>query len=632
MVAAADNSSRVTTPGTPGFLPLWAMQGLPRNPPWQAHWDYLFLGLLVLFNVMALMNSGTMADLNRDLAETLRILGGEWLTAGPAIAQRMHNGPVWFYTLSLPLWVSREWWLVTLWSGLLISSIWPLTYLLGRMLHGRRLGLAFTAALALPSWFSVYDYVYSHPALIPAATVATLVLTVLWWQRPGSWRLLLAALMGSVAMHAHFSTFGLLLFLLVLAVIQQWRDGFSVLALPAFLLGALIPWAPYLLEQGQGGFGEISSAMGYLGGFDLLANLRDLPATLFGYLIKGPWFALHFLSGWPVPVAGLFAALLVLLTVFGVSPWIRHSGDRGRGFWALGLLLALVFIGTTLIREFTPFYQILSLHVILAGLLATGWLLWMDQRHWLLLPVMALALILQLGEWRGISEDASEGVVFAPWSSLAILEQHPWGPMETRWWLAAKHRDVIAADICRGEADEVLLLGHLGAAVAVDGGVTVQMHCDAHRPRLWLQQGAGNLQLLAGISRHAARALGIDATDHDDGFYRLSRVRYQAVPEKPVPLAADYPPAFNITGVGARRQFMLQPDEILAVVNPLQSFITLPAPVVRWNRQVLQPVYSDGESHFYRCRVCTGDQPLTIEISPAVSDWVQVFSFPAAAQ
>ena len=638
MAQPGDDSARLSGIGSGRsqafrFLPDLTLQDTDRHPAWSQGWDWLFILLLMLVNVLALMHSSTMADLNRDLAETLRILRGEWVTAGPAIAQRMHNGPVWFYVLSVPLWISRQWWLVTLWSGLLIASVWPLVYLLGRQLHGRQLGLGFAAAMALPGWFSTYDYVYSHPALIPAMTAATLLAIAWWWQQPGLWRLLVTAFIGALAMHAHFSTFGLLLFLLFMLLVQmgQGRGSltYRVLAMPVLLLGLLIPWAPYLLDQGQAGFTELSSAAGYLGGFQPWENLQDLPATLFGYLLKGPWFALVFLADWQRWLAAVLAGLMVLLCIIGIVPWLRMATLRSPAMAAWVLLLGIVFIGTLLIREFTPFYQVLSLHVLLAGTLAIGWLAWMRKHDGLLVIVMLLAAVIQVAEWRSIADKAGEGVVFAPWSSLAILEQVPWGPLETRWWLAADHRDGLASGLCDTQADDALLLGHLGAAVAVDGGVTVQMQCGDQAPRLWFQQASGNPVLLAGISQFAAEALQLPRQDHADGFHRLARVRYQSLPAKAVPLARDYPPVFERTGQGAYRQFALESGEILAVVNPLQSFLTLPEPRLNWQGEALQPVFEDGESYFYRCPGCTAGQPVNIELSPEVSDWVQVFAFPA---
>lgn len=613
------------TPPVPAATP-----GTPSRPvAWPVYWDYALVAVLMLLQILALLNGSTMADLNRDLNAALAIVdGGEWVTAGPAIAHRMHNGPVWFYLLALPLWISRSWAVVTVWGALLVALVWPLAYALGRVLGGRLLGLALLTVVALPNWFAVYDLVYSHPALIPTTTLATLLATIAWWRRPSTGRLILAAFIASLGMHAHVSSIGVTVFLLVLVLWHWWHGGFRLGALLGFLLGSFILWLPYFLAQWLSGGNELAQAAGYAGDFRPWRNLLDWPATLYGHGVKGPWFALRYVAEWPVAMSLALAAGTAAVVAMGLAGlrWSRIPWPRAV---VLGLLPAVI-VATMLLRNFTPFYQTLSLQMVLAALIAVGWTHWLGRKPWLLAPLLLLALMVQLGEWRGTVAKVQRGVAVAPWSVLGDLGAPGWSSAAPRWWLASSQRDAAARQICDNPAPTTLLLGHLGHAVAADGGISVRLHCPRRVPLLRYQSQDTHALVVAGISRAAAAALGVSGFTSYDGFALLNTVRYAPAADAGVPLAQHYPPRLPPPAEqGMARPFPLRGDEILAVVNPVPELRGMAPPVVERGDLHLQPVYQDGQSFFYRCTDCREDQPLTVFLSPSAAPWVQLFAIAA---
>src|SRR5688572_22544033 len=107
--------------------------------------------VLVLLHLALFPYATLVTDSGRDLANAYAVAhGGPYPLYGPGLFGHWKLGPVWFWLLSLPLWVFGSITAAACFIGLLAAAKIPLAYLLGRRLLDGRLGLLAALIIALP--------------------------------------------------------------------------------------------------------------------------------------------------------------------------------------------------------------------------------------------------------------------------------------------------------------------------------------------------------------------------------------------------------------------------------------------------------------------------------------------------
>ena len=148
--------------------------------------------------------SAAIQDTARDVYYAYSIRHGLWFPMqGPVLGGAIHLGPVWFYVLSLPLFVSDGWLSVALFAAALSSLKFPLAFAVGRRALDARFGLLWACALALPGWSTFEQLIFFNPN--PAA--ACMLGGVLLWMRlreaPSAANAFALGLLLALSLHVH---------------------------------------------------------------------------------------------------------------------------------------------------------------------------------------------------------------------------------------------------------------------------------------------------------------------------------------------------------------------------------------------------------------------------------------------
>lgn len=583
----------------------------------------MFVALLWLVGATTLLYSGAMGDSNRDFHAALQILHhGHWPVAGPAIAHSFHYSALWFYVLALFSLVTKSWAGVAVLSGILISGVYPLMYVLGRSLGGRSLGLAATGLMALPSWASVYLLVYSHPAVVPAGAALAAVAAYWWWRKPSAWRAFCCGFAACVAVHAHIINLGLLLPLSVLLLTASLPLRRRVLACCLAGLGFSGLFIPYVVVEAMGGFAELKAGVAYASHTDLAANLAAVPRVLWNGLVGGVPFSLQNVVRLESFGVWLSCSLILGVVATSLTGWVRVR-TLPRWIWFVVLALAGQTVTGVVLRNYTPFYQILGVMPFVAILTAYGVV---QARFKVAVPLIMILGALAVGlQWISQRAVAQRGVFNLDVLHVANLRAAGDPQTVVRWSFPAWARDDYADALC-GD-DDIALFGHLAAAIELSNALEVHLHCSSNVPALYLghpSERTHGAVSIGAIHRSMASALGVQGTKLGN-LVRVPVLRSVGDAGVPVSDASIYPPRDIVTTPPVENEysFSAAAGEALVIVsvrnvwNPTSSWTVLCAD------EVQEPLYIDGDSAAYR--LDDGCQNGIVRVDSPRPDWIQMF-------
>ena len=589
---------------------------MPFRWAWPVWIDWIFIALLWVLGASILAFSGAMGDSNRDLYVALEIAHGhQFPIAGPAIAHRFHYGPLWFYVLAVFAKLTRSWLGIALLSGVLISSVYPMLYLVGRRVAGRHAGLAAAALMALPSFASVYFLVYSHPSLVPAGVALTAWALYSWWDRPCVSRSLVLGLTLSAAIHAHIVNVGLLIPVgLVVVMRGNWRA--SLLHVVTVGAGTLCLFVPYVIAEALTGFTEFKAGATYAANTDVWTNLLMLPRVWWNGLVLGVPFALANVARVGQVIQDLICIAIGVLGVLAIVGTWRFR--RAPWFWIALVGFFSQSVTGIVLRNFTPFYQVLGLLPIIALVMGAG--LVTTARKWGAIVACTLTLALLATQWLSQYDVARSGFFrldVTPIVDLRAVEGPQW---VTRWSFPAYARDAYADTVCA--IPKTAVAGHLAAAMELSNALDMKLRCPGSpRP---ISAALPDNRSLTAIEGSMAKSVDLDYDRLGNLFSVSIDVAYQSALTA-ISDPALYPPRDVDPSLPSNESYsvVLTPSQVLIVVNVPNVW----NPGARWLLQCadksLEPAFEDGDSAAWVTNeVCAG----VLTVTAPRPDWVQVFT------
>ncbi len=353
--------------------------------------DRLLIAAFWLLYVAAGAQTSIATDTARDLLAAWDIAQGlNFPLRGPELYATWHLGPIWHYLLALPLWLTHS----AAMSALLVATLaglkFPLAYRLGFRFGGLTLARFSLLAIALPGWWMFEWLVASHTNLA-ATCVLGYALLLLSWARTGRLASVAgAALMFSLALHAHPTA----LFWGWLMIPALWHrrrlGGASWTQAALAVLMFLLPFAPMLVDEALSGWPMWTGTREFVAGRSsgsvvprVLPFLRDL------LMLDGQRMPGQFLIGpsWLGGALHVLQSLLVLAAMVGIM-LLRVPDARFGRIAALALLFASAFV--VLLRPEIPYWMSYALAPGVAAFLALGW----HRLHGALVPVSAARRLL----------------------------------------------------------------------------------------------------------------------------------------------------------------------------------------------------------------------------------------------
>ncbi|WP_223788270.1 hypothetical protein [Marinicella meishanensis] len=602
--------------------------------PWA---DWLPLAMVVLVTLVfafSYSQSVVLMDTARDLYKATDIARWQaFPSLGPDIGGFFHTGPIWFYFLALPS-LTGSLLVVAWWVGLAAGLKYYLAYRLGSELIDRRLGLLWAMLLLLPGWQVINQVFISHFNLLETLTLLWLLLLLRFVQSGRLSHWYCAALVAGLGFHAHPS----FLVLMVFGGPVIWYRHAALTWRAYWVAGLLflLPLLPYLVDQLLHQFPDwqrLSQREATADQLKATGGAIEQPAwwqrlwlTVYSLLVTGPQRIVQFvvvhkpgLGQW---MTGLYG-LVVLGLLMGLwRLYFKPTHRRWFGGLLVGLLLGVVLV--TSLRSFTPFYMLLTLTPLLAGLMALS-LHALVAAYRPLLGVFTVALLL-LGIGPMVAfHQASTNQQINLGSVMNVIEQPA-----PDWWQSHNTLDAITLQDSHDLStlfcgQNSVVNGPYAAVLEMTGGALVHFFC----PQQQLQLG--------GVKKDHDQAVFIM---HKSFWDRLSRGPEQWVtpswglttghqnhaPQTAVTLVPfdDYvhPPRTNMAAgeVTAETQTIATtnaPYLVISHLMPTQMRFAVDA--VKANGQVQKPVVQNAVNRVYHCADC-GAGPVSWQVDYRAND------------
>ncbi len=305
-------------------------------------------------------SSGMYPDTPRDFYFAQRIaLGDEFPLNGPAANNTFHSGPLWFYILALPLWLTGLPGIIPITVGLFGATKFLLYYRLGWLFGGAQAAIIFVLASLYPGWSSYTLVPLTHTIVIEATTILGIFAAI--HARRQQTYLSYAALGLAVALmlHAHPTAFFPALFLgiFTLWALPTWKRRFSFILISIAVTTLL--FLPVIIGQAIHGFPDLENLASYSNKEPLTLSLK----RFFGLWAAVFLYGTHYIARFWFELPTLVCLLLVLaqscaLFVIGRSLYL-YGKTSYKNKKIIALLLVFMILHTfviMLLRSITPLW------------------------------------------------------------------------------------------------------------------------------------------------------------------------------------------------------------------------------------------------------------------------------------
>lgn len=600
---------------------------LSHSPPSGRH--RLMIGLLILLGCLVMINTSSVVDTARDVYKAWQIAGfSNFALEGPYVGGVFHGGPVWFYLLSIPLFLTPSWVVMNLWVGLLTGMKYALAYACGARLGDRNFGLMWACLLALPDWTSVNYLIFSHTNLVQSTLLLCFYSLVRWQQGSDRWFLILCLALG-LGVHAHPTVYAAGLLALPFVLKSLWRGELRGWLLPGGALFAVLPFIPYVISQQLQQWPDWQTGTQYFASQPLWINLFGFFDVMQGALLDGPRVALRQVLGLDGILLYLAYAVVggILLGGLGLSfrAMVRHD-DGGTGLYLL--LATLVCIAAVaLIRHVTPFYQTFVIYPPFYGLVAWGWCRAAGNSPWPRRLLFMVSLVSLSGFFIATLQMGRSGHLQIPQASMMDVRTHRTDEFADTIYYPGWGRRVLGQFICNAERP-LTFHGFASLVLEQSYALEARMRCGAEAVFMG-GKGAGRHYL--GISHRDIGQLGIEP-GLSLGSMGLFEVDQVIAPDQRVQVPAGdvYPPRpiFRNQPVSSVLQFRAAAQEVLAITNLYHYWMPYSF-VVSLNGRSVEPSFRSMVNAYYECGGCAPDavQEWSVTIAAPSPDLVEVVTF-----
>jgi hypothetical protein len=580
-------------------------------------WAWLFVAAFWLVPLLGAPFGGLNLDTARDMYWAWQVASGqEFPLSGPMIGFFVHLGPIWFYTLAVPLVFHGSYTSAALFVTALAGVKYPLALYLGSRLVDWRVGLLWASILALPSLSYVTQLAIGHFSLVEGTLLVFLICCLWDHERRGLHTAFLAGLSFSIMIHAHPTTVTLG-WLFPFLLWNRSRDWWKAIA--PIAAGGIVPFLPLLFQQVGNQGQDLQAVVTYLKSDLVFARLIDAPALLFNTIAVGVPSAWRLAAnGFPalIPVGFVVLAVLGVAGLAGLYPAWRDVQLRK---WLVAGLVGFLLFGlqVSLLRVDTWWYMMLGSLPFLALFWSVSLFALMRWRNARFLPptVAAIAAAMLLVHNVGLMRTGMVGGQhYHPMSKLKNLKApEPYHPKKPAPWLPYLHLDEMADVLC-AQSGPVVVHGALALQADSAGGTATNMRCGRAGEVYVRGRPEGEVTHLMAFGPGIVEALPFspDGRIGSFGRYPVARSIYPEAPE-PLASARHYKPREWARGLSERRvvEFTTRADERLVVSNPLIWWWEMRLVSVQAQSSPAEEVARDAASTVYACADCADDAPVS---------------------
>lgn len=345
----------------------------------------IFLLAVLLFKLEFLKNGVISADPARDLGTAYKIVeGASYPLIGPLLGGHLHVGPLFFYVLALPLFISQ-----TLLTVLVFVSLFQIVGIIycffwGKLFFNEKIGyiLSCLMSIDLLSNFTLWQ-VNSTDFIFPLGVAFNYHLsrTIL---KKESRHLLIANVLFIVAVQFHplFLVF-LPLFIYAHVLVNDHRKKILTLSI-LILIGVMTPWCYHQIHYGFPALREsVNFTRWEIIPIPSLKTLISIPEFMLKQIFWNPYIFWGLSQRVPFSIKYGGTALLLLIsfyTLFGTARGlIEVLKNRNTRFVLIFGYILLLWFTIPFLRNFTAWYYFAPVQFMWMALAAYGSMTLMEK-------------------------------------------------------------------------------------------------------------------------------------------------------------------------------------------------------------------------------------------------------------
>lgn len=396
----------------------------------------LFLSANFLFKLELCKLGVIVADPARDLATAYRIVEGvEYPLIGPILGGHLHVGPLFFYVLALPLWISKS--ILSVLCFISLTQVIGIVYCYfwGKLYFNEKTGQILTALMAIDilSNFTLSS-VSNIDLIFPLGVAFNYHLSRAILVRE-SRHLLIANLLFILAIQFHplfFIFFPFYLYAFLLPIQNRGR------ILKISILVLILVMAPWIFYQLRYGFPAFTEAVNFskweiIGAIPWLKTLKSIPELMMKQIFWNPYILWGLSQSISFPLKYVAVLLLLLIsmltlygTVLGIIDWYKR---KAKGFILIFSYILLLWFTVPFLRNFTAWYYFAPVQLMWMALASYGFVNLMKKmklsHRWSFQKLLLVFFMVVIGfsHYQVFYSFRERGTFFAPRNiTLSILD------------------------------------------------------------------------------------------------------------------------------------------------------------------------------------------------------------------